>query len=109
MLSVQRRIPRKLFPILKTSKKLFSNKLFLLKSVSYTGSQTRVCFSISKKLAKRAVDRNRLRRLGYRLVESYIDGIGESLLVQISWKAIPETPLEADQALKSILSNLKSK
>lgn len=107
MLSQSRRIPRSLFPLLKQKTKIFQNKLFFVKIVPYN-NKARFCFSVSKKVAKNAVVRNRLRRLGYSYLARYLPEIKAKNLVWFSFKNNTGTRENIDQELKLILkeSNL---
>jgi ribonuclease P protein component len=107
MFPKNKRIPRKVFPLLTNGAKAFKNNLFFLKTVSYNGD-SRFCFSVSKKVAKSAVVRNRLRRTGYRILSKYLPEIKSKVLVVFSYKTVPISDEMVDKNLKSILkeSNL---
>lgn len=87
-----------MFPLFKGSK-TFKNGLFLLKFVSTKDPNNRFCFSVSKKVAKNAVVRNRLRRAGYRLLSKYIPLIKSNTLAVFSFLTIPKDE-------ESLISNL---
>ncbi len=67
MVATKNRIPRALFPTYFASGKRFHSECF---TVIYTKTTDfRVSVVVSKKVAKQAVDRNRLRRRAYGVVE----------------------------------------
>jgi len=99
------RIPRKMFPLLSNGSQVHKNNLFLLRFVSKSGSGNRFCFSISKKVAKSAVVRNRLRRAGYRALEKYLPQIKPNVLALFSFKMIPKNNEEIIKNLESILND----
>jgi len=88
-------------------KKTFKNNLFLLRVVSKEEGGPRFGFSISKKVAKSAVVRNKMRRLGYRLIKDYISRIDSSLLVSITFISIPKDSEVAVKNLEQILKESK--
>lgn len=108
MLSKNQRIPRKMFPLLADGAKVFKNDLFLLRFVLREGSKSeksRFCFSVSKKVAKSAVVRNKLRRAGYNLLKEYIPLIKPNILAVFSYRAVPKKQEEIIKNLKSILND----
>ena len=84
----------------------FKNDLFLLKFAP-TKSQSRFCFSVSKKIAKNAVVRNRLRRAGYRLLQKHLPKIKPNTLTLFSFKTVPKNDEEIIKSLESILKESK--
>ena len=105
MLPKNKRIPRKMFPLLSNGAKKFKNNLFLLRFVPGNGSQSRFCFSVSKKVAKSAVVRNKLRRTGYKLLEKYIPQIKSNILAMFSYRVVPKKQEEIIKNLESILND----
>ena len=105
MLPKSLRIPRKLFSQLKNGGKTFKNRLFLLKFApnQEKDEQKRFTFSVSKKISKSAVVRNKLRRLGYRLLKPLISEIKPNILASFSFLRVPIDIKDADENLKSIL------
>lgn len=76
MLSRKNRVSRELFPfLLKKGKKYVSAHIFLrvARLEEKQVLHTRFSFVVSAKVAKRAVDRNRLRRRGYEIVGKDVD------------------------------------
>lgn len=70
MVATQHRIPRAQFPTYFASGKRFHSEYF---TVVYTKSiDFKVSVVVSKKVAKSAVDRNRLRRRAYGVVERFV-------------------------------------
>jgi len=106
MFSKSRRIPRKMFPLLSERAKTAKNNLFSLRFVP-TSQQARFCFSVSKKIAKSAVLRNRMRRAGYRLLEKYLPKIQSTSLVLFSYRAVPRNDSEVDKNIESLLIEAK--
>lgn len=107
MLPKNRRIPRKMFPIIAGSPKTFRNNLFLLKITESKEPQSRFCFSVSKKVSKKAVTRNKLRRSGYRFVEKHLSGVQSGVLAIFYFKAVPKNNDELERGLESILKSSK--
>ena len=106
MLPKNRRIPKDQFPILKNGK-VFQNDLFILK-VSQYKDQSRFCFSVSKKINKNAVIRNKMRRLGYQNLAKHLPIIKPGIIACFYFKMKPKNKEEVDQKLFEILkeSNL---
>ena len=103
MFPKQRRIPRKIFPLLSNGAKTFRNKLFLLRFVVVEGSKSRFSFSVSKKISKSAVVRNRLRRTGYKYLKEHLSAIKPNTLVQFSFVTNPKDNMEVGENIESIL------
>jgi ribonuclease P protein component len=104
MFPKNRRVPRRMFPLLLDGAKVFKNNVFLLRFVPLDGI-SRFCFSVSKKVAKNAVARNRMRRAGYRLLEKYIPKIKSTVLAVFSFRTIPKNDEEIIKNLESILND----
>ena len=94
-----------MFPLLSNGAKAFRNNLFYLKFVLGNELGSRFCFSVSKKVAKSAVVRNRLRRTGYRLLEKYLPKIKPNILAVFSFRAIPKNNDDIIKNLESILND----
>jgi ribonuclease P protein component len=94
-----------MFPLLSKGAKVFKNKLFLLRYVTTKDTQSRFCFSISKKVAKNAVVRNRLRRAGYRELQKYLTRIKPNILALFSFVKVAENNEEINKNLESILND----
>lgn len=105
MLPKNRRIPRKMFPLLAKGAKVFKNKLFLLRFIQGKDKNSRFCFSISKKVAKSAVVRNRMRRAGYRLLTKYIPQIKSNTIALFAFQSIPKNDEEIIINLEQILND----
>jgi ribonuclease P protein component len=104
MLPKNQRIPKKMFPLLLRGAKVFKNNVFLLRFVSEIGGP-RFCFSVSKKVAKSAVVRNRLRRAGYKELQKYIPRIKSNVLAVFSFRIVPKDNEEIIKNLESILND----
>jgi len=108
MLPKNRRIPRKMFPLLSNGAKIFKNKLFLLRFVLESNQKiSRFCFSVSKKVARNAVTRNKMRRAGYRLLKKYLSEIKPEVIALFSYRVIPKDEEEIIKNLTSILKDSK--
>lgn len=97
MISKAFRLSRKEAEALKNGKSVFTT----LVSLRMTWSPTpRFSVSVSKKVAKHAVDRNKIRRRCYRAIETLIPLIKNPAIVMLSPKAltknIPYTTLVSD-------------
>ena len=98
-----------MFPLLADGAKVFKNNLFLLRFVPNNEQKnSRFCFSVSKKVAKSAVVRNRMRRSGYNLLKKHIPQIKPNTLATFSYRAAPKNNDDIIKNLESILkeSNL---
>jgi ribonuclease P protein component len=118
MFPKSKRIPRKMFPLLSNGAKTFKNNLFLLRFVSQSvqssefshldkNYSSRFCFSVSKKVAKNAVMRNKMRRAGYRLLEKYFFEIRPKIIASFSFRKIPKNDEEIVRNLESVLKESK--
>lgn len=108
MLPKKRRIERKDFgKILKASKKLNSPHFLLNIAIDKDISPSRFSFSISKKVAKSAVDRNRLRRIGYSIIEKNLNRLETGFSAHFVYKKI--TPVENFGSLEKEILELLSK
>jgi|SRR3989344_3626736 len=103
MLPKNKRIPRKLFPLLKNPEQSFRNNPFFVKIARNKEASARFCVSVSKKVAKNAVLRNKIRRLGYRILGEYVDRIKRPILVQVSFSSLPKSANEVRTGLGQIL------
>src|SRR3954469_8596110 len=89
MLPKQRRISRKLFPlILSTGRRHNSPHLLFYCAPIENGTEkpSQFSFSASKKVAKLATDRNRLRRRGYSIITPLLPRIRPGYLCFFSFK-----------------------
>jgi ribonuclease P protein component len=107
MLPKNKRIKRATFSLLLNGAKILKNDLFLLKFVFGAEENSQFSFSVSKKVSKSAVVRNRLRRAGYRLLAKYIDQINPNVLANFSFKSIPKNDEYMEKSLKNILIDSK--
>lgn len=96
-----------MFPLSLSGVKMFNNKLFSLKLVLKSDGESRFCFSVSKKVAKSAVARNRLRRAGYHLLARYLPEIKSNILAVFYFKSMPQDNEEIAKNMKSILKESK--
>ena len=90
MLPKKRRIEKKEFKyIISKGKRLNSDNLLLyIAKIDQKNipKVSRFSFSVSKKVCKNAVDRNRLRRVGYSIIEKNIEKIIEKHLLFFVFK-----------------------
>ena len=107
MLPKNRRVPRKMFPLLSNGAKTLSNNVFLVRFVSVDKHSSRFCFSVSKKISKSAVVRNRLRRIGYKLITKYILEIKPNIVAIFSFRILPKNEEEISKNLDLILKESK--
>ena len=89
-----------MFPLLSNGAKIFKNKLFLLRFVLESNQKiSRFCFSVSKKVARNAVTRNKMRRAGYRLLKKYLSEIKPEVIALFSYRVIPK---DEEEIIKTI-------
>lgn len=89
MLSKNWRIPKSEFQHILSKGKRYNSPLFLLYIVEnkdHSSNNSRFAFSVPKTVAKTAVQRNRLRRLGYSVVQSHKDDVAKGYLVFFLYK-----------------------
>jgi ribonuclease P protein component len=106
MFPKNRRIPRKMFPFLNGGK-THKNNIFYLKFVLKPESQSRFYFSVSKKISKSAVARNRIRRAGYQLLQKYLPELKPNILALFSFKMMPKNDDDMAKSLGLILKESK--
>ena len=85
MLSKTRRIPRQYFPEILTKGRRYNSPSLLLYCLP-TAGESRFSFSVSKKVCKKAVDRNKHRRRGYAAVQKHLDSIKSGFFCFLSFK-----------------------
>lgn len=91
-----------MFPSLLEGAKIFKNNLFLLR-FKETEGLSRFAFSVSKKVAKRAVVRNKMRRYGYGTLVKYLDKIKSGVLAHFSFREEPKDWVDVDKNLAESL------
>lgn len=96
-----------MFPLFQKRAKILGNSLFLLKLVFKEGESGRFCFSVSKKVAKKAVLRNKLRRAGYKILRKYLENIKSKTLAIFYFKKVPKNNEEMEKELFNILKSSK--
>ncbi len=106
MLPKSKRIPRGMHALFKVSKTL-KGKLFLVRNVEYQGKNSRFSFSVSKKVAKSAYQRNKARRQGYITISKIIDIIVPNQLISFSYKSLPKKISEVEDEIYNLLSEAK--
>lgn len=68
MLSKRKRVDKKLFLEVMKKGKVVPHSLFLLRYLK--GEESRFAFVVPKSVSKKAVDRNKMRRIGYNTLNS---------------------------------------
>lgn len=106
MLPKSKRLSRKEFSLLVKNAPCFQNNLFLLRFLNKDLKDSKISFSVSKKVSKNAVVRNRLRRLGYRAAKNFIDKIKNNLIA-LSFKEVAKDFDQVSAELKDVLSKSK--
>ena len=87
MLPKKRRLTKELFPEVLSKGKRFNSDHFLAYISHFNASgHSRFAFSVSKKVCKNAVDRNRLRRQGYSIVTKHIKEIPDGFFCVFMYK-----------------------
>lgn len=102
MLPKKSRIPRKMFSLLLKQAKFFGNDLFLLRFNQNQHSGSRFGVSVSKKVAKKAVLRNKLRRAGYELIAQNMPKIKKDIMALLSFKKVPTNKSSIEAAFEDI-------
>jgi len=91
MLPKTRRIQKALFSkVFSTGRRLNSPHFLVNVSKIDDISPSRFAFSVSKKVCKKAVDRNRLRRQGYSAVSKHIKTIPPGFLFIFTFRKSPQ-------------------
>ncbi len=87
MLSKNRRITRKEFPkIISEAKRFNSPNLLLYLYKDSKDKESKFSFSVSKKVLKKAVDRNKFRRRGYSIVNILLNRTKKGFLCFFHFK-----------------------
>ncbi len=105
MLSKKRRISKSDFSQILSTGKRFNSKNFLLyvaKNIeNKPPNETKVSFSVSKKVKPSAVDRNRYRRIGYNAIGPLLKHIKNGFFLFFSFKKTQNNP-SVDASIKEI-------
>ena len=112
MLAKKRRLGKEFFSVrFPDSRRFVSSRLTLtvVKNENKNESEkqpSRFAFSVSKKVCKLAVDRNRLRRQGYAIVGKHLSEIPDGFLFFFSFKkaTYPVTSTELEKEICGLLS-----
>jgi ribonuclease P protein component len=107
MLNKKQRIPIEMFPLLKKGANVFRSDLFLLRFVPSKEANSRFCFSVSKKITKKAVIRNKNRRWGYSEIAKFIPEINKSVVAVFSYNKTPTKKEEVFSNLEYLLKKAK--
>ena len=113
MLPKKNRIPRHLFPIVFIKGKNYASLNIYMRvaclrqnSSEEKRDPSRFSFVVSKKVAKKAVDRNKLRRIGYGVIQKEISRIKKGFLVVVFIKK-SAAKLSKNELKKEIMSLLQ--
>jgi ribonuclease P protein component len=107
MLAKKYRIPRSLFKNLYSSRNLLNTSVFLVRYLDSKEKHPRFSFSVSKKVEKKAVNRNRFRRIGYNFLKQKITDLKTPLLLNFYYK---RTDIDTDiikRDIEYILQKIK--
>jgi ribonuclease P protein component len=104
MLSKERRIERKLFKPLLESRNYLHSEHFMLKTAP--SAQAKAAVSVSKKVSKSAVARNRVRRRAYAAIHTLFPTLGAKLYLV---SAKPGSEKLKGEAIASELAGLIKK
>ena len=107
MLSKPKRMLREDFPSLSKGAFFKSNSVLNFRFKKNLNS-SKFSFSVSKKVAKNAVDRNRMRRQGYRSLQILWPKLKENIMGNFAFKTKVDTQSKVFDSVSSILkeSNL---
>lgn len=111
MLPKRRRIQRSEFISILSKGNRYNSPHFLLYLVKNQENKpffdSKIAFSVSKKVCPKAVDRNRLRRKGYSIISKNLKYTGQNLLFLFVFKkgsaSLPSDQLEKE--IHTLLSN----
>jgi ribonuclease P protein component len=93
--------------------KLFKTPVQTLKSehltakVFNTQGASRFSFSVSKKIEKKAVLRNKIKRMGFLALSRYIANIKPGSLIQFRFTSSPPNQARVEEDVASIIKNIK--
>jgi len=106
MLSKNKRIPRKLFKPLLESRKYFNSEHFSLRVAP--SEEVRVAVSVSKKISKKAVVRNKVRRRVYSAMRDIIFSLHAGLYLVVAKHGSEKTGgRELENELKALVVNCR--
>jgi len=107
MLSKNNRIERKDFPYILKNGKRFNSPIFLLYVAKNNESKSKFAFSVSKKVLKTAVERNKYRRRGYSVIKNKLKLIKTGYFFFFSFKKGIGKPKHStiEEDINSLLSN----
>ncbi|HVS79663.1 MAG TPA: ribonuclease P protein component [Candidatus Paceibacterota bacterium] len=106
MLKAEHRLKRKYFKEIFDRGATFRGRYFILKvAKAEDGLPSRFGFSVSKKVYKSAVDRNRTRRQGYSALKNHIDAVNGGIIGLFSMIRTGKRPkfAEISQDIEALL------
>ncbi len=86
---------------------MFVGDLISLRVGANSESASRFSVSVSKKVAKKANTRNRLRRVVYEMVREHIQEIKDKALIQFVFRKTPKNKKEIESAFGELLNKIK--
>lgn len=101
MLSKKSRIARAIYPK-ERSLKSVRGKYVSISTFVFSGN-SRFSFSISKKISKTAILRNKIRRQGYKVISNNLKRIKDNFLVRLSIHTIPPSFSEFETDIENLL------
>lgn len=111
MLPKNRRIEREIYPKTRPVKSI-RGQFASISIFPFDGKisrKTKFSFSISKKIAKTAVLRNKIRRIGYKTIAANLNKIRDGFLVRFSVYSVPPPLQELTKELNRDIENLLAK
>ncbi len=108
MISKKYRIPKKSFKTVYDSNQFLNTPIFFARFSKSNEKHSRICFSISKKISKKAVLRNKMRRAGYRAVSGIIETLNNPVMVVFSFRKIPERIDEVKKEVHAIITKIQN-
>jgi len=106
MLPKSKRASKDDFKLMEKADVYSSNIMFSLKAKKQKLANSKISFSVSKKVSKSAVVRNKLRRFGYRVARALIDKIDNHIII-VYFKIIPKDFIEVEKSLEELLTKSK--
>ncbi len=92
-----------MFKILSSNKaKFFFSDIFSMKIIKYP--EKRFSFSVSKKISKSAVVRNKLRRWGYNFMQKNLSDVKMGVLAVFYFKKLPNNRKEVEDNINYLIS-----
>lgn len=107
MLSRINKISKEQFSLFDRDIDKFASPIFFLKTKKFSGKGPRFAVSISKKISKSAVLRNKFRRLAMKVLQKHLDEIKSHTLVWLSYKEIPKETNKIEEDILNLFKKSK--